>query len=105
MLIAHRSPREMVRSLVSYMRNPREIMSAVRQEFPDSTLSLRFIIDARESYLRDREFLSRGKKATGMHCGSREPGSKNIEAGTRALHKALWQHHPRIMRRLGAVQP
>jgi hypothetical protein len=105
MLIAHRSAREMARSLASYMRNPREIMAAVRQEFPDSTLSLRFIIDARESYLRDREFLSRGKIATGMDFETREPGAKNIKEGSIRLHNALWQHHPRIMRQLGAVQP
>lgn len=104
MLIGHRNPTEMAERLVTYMSDARKVLAEIKAEFPETSMTVRSVIELSDRHKRRVALLERGPKVSRDTVSIKEdPLPNNVIEGSGKLHKALWKHHPRIMRELGAV--
>lgn len=102
------SPRDMAKSLVTYMDDPKAIRAAILDNFLNSP-SIKSICAYRGAYLRQVQKAKRGKKI-GSHDKHDIPSpgadwQKDLVGAVDKLAAAIWREHGPMLIRTGVTPP
>lgn len=88
----------MAKTLVTYIDDPHKVRDIVKNEFPETRITISRIEELRNAFERDRNKIVRGPKLKKRESSKPRDERKEMAESNQKFLRAMWKEHPRIMK-------